>query len=251
MRLAKLREVLAACPLAIQPTGLLEWHGGHNPLGMDGLNATYICERVIAKLGAGVLMPTCWTGTYGYATYPGSIVYEQDTTEAVLFQTYRELVKVGFRVVLVLMGHWGICQQDALHRAREAAANEAKEAGLDVRLLGHRWCDFITDMERLTSEYGGHGQEGETSVAWRIGEVIGIPLVDLAGYRPGTETIPLYPVGKRKMPREKGSTWKWKEEVADASKCGPGVGEEVLSAVIENIIGEVKETLSEIGVSLP
>jgi len=249
MRLARIREVLATCPLAIQPTGLMEWHGEHNPIGMDGLNATYICERAIAKLGAGVLMPTCWIGTYGYATYPGSIVYEQDTAEAVLLQTYRELVKIGFRVVLVLMGHWGTCQQDALRHARDAAAREAKESGLDVRLLGHRWCDFVTGMEYLSNGYGGHGQAGETSVAWRVGEAIGIPMVDIAGFRPGKETIPLYPVGNRRMPREKGPIWTWKEDIADPSKCGPDVGEKLLAAVVDNIIGEIKENLREIGIS--
>ncbi|MEX2728706.1 MAG: creatininase family protein, partial [Candidatus Sigynarchaeum springense] len=184
------------------------------------------------------------------ATYPGSLVYEQDTTEAILFQTYSELVKIGFRVVLVLMGHWGTCQQDALRRAREAAEKEANEAGLDVRLLGHRWCDFVTGMTRLGSDAGGHGQEGETSVAWRIGEAIGIPLVDLAAFRPGIENIPLYTARKGKMPREKGSTWTWRAEVADASKCGPDIGEEVLSVVIENVVGELKEMLGEIGISL-
>lgn len=251
MRPARLREVLASCPLVIQPTGLLEWHGEHNPLGTDGLASTYICERAIVKLGAGALMPTCWVGTYGYATYPGSVVYEQDTAEAVLYQTYRDLVKIGFRVVLVLMGHWGTCQQDALRRARAAATKEAEDAGMDVRLLGFRYADFISDLDRLGTDAGGHGQEGETAVAWSIGEALGIQLVDLSGYRPGTEKIPLYPVGNRKMPREKGSTWTWRAEVVDPSRCGPDVGSAVLSVVVDNILGELKEALREIGAPMP
>ncbi len=52
------------------------------------------------------------------------------------------------------------------------------------------------------------------------------------------------------MPREKGAAWTWKAEIADGSKCGPDLGEEVLAAVIENIVGEVKEILREIGISL-
>jgi creatinine amidohydrolase/Fe(II)-dependent formamide hydrolase-like protein len=247
MRLAQIREVLASCPLAIQPTGLLEWHGEQNPIGMDGLSATYICERVIARLGNGVLMPTNWIGTYGYATYPGGVVFEQDTTEAVFLQIYRELLKIGFRVIVILTGHWGQSQQDALSKARETATQEAKDAGLDVRLLGYRWNDFLVEQ----MSYGGHAQEGETSMAWKIGEEIGLNLVDLEGYQPGTEHIVQYPVGNRQLPKEESETWDWKEEVADASKCSPLVGEAFFDEIVDNMVEELTDALEEIGFKLP
>jgi creatinine amidohydrolase/Fe(II)-dependent formamide hydrolase-like protein len=246
MRLAKIREVLATCPLAIQPTGLLEWHGEQNPIGMDGLTSTYISERVITRLGNGVLMPTNWVGTYGYATYPGGVVYEQDTTEAVFLQIYRELLKIGFRAIIILTGHWGQSQQDALYKARDTATQEAKVAGLNARLMGYRWNDFL--IEQMS--YGGHAQEGETSMAWKIGEEIGMNLVDLSEFKAGTEHIVKYPVGDRQLPREEAEDWEWKDEVADGSKCSPLVGEAFFDEIIDNMVEELTDALEEIGFKL-
>jgi creatinine amidohydrolase len=240
MRPPRIAEVLAECPVAIQPTGLLEWHGNQNPLGLDGLVAQYICERAIVKLNAGALMPTNFVGTYGYAKYPGGVVYDETTVEHVFLQMYKEMMKLGFKVILILTGHWGPTQEGALKRARDAAEALAATNGLQVKLYGMRWADFLF----LTS-YGGHAQDGETSMAWRVGEAYGIPLVDVSGYVVGKEYPPLYPIGDE-VPSHENPEWTWLRDLTDPSICSPEIGEQFISVISDGISEELKDAWQEL-----
>lgn len=56
--IARRRE---ACPVAYVPLGTLEWHGLHNPLGADGLQAEELALRC-ARLSGGVVFPTVYYG---------------------------------------------------------------------------------------------------------------------------------------------------------------------------------------------
>ena len=61
-----------AKPVAYLPLGILEWHGEHCAVGLDGVKAHELCIRA-ARRGGGVCMPvqfwartgkpTCTTGT--------------------------------------------------------------------------------------------------------------------------------------------------------------------------------------------
>lgn len=50
-----------ACPIAWLPCGILEWHGRHNPIGLDGVKAHALCVRLASALG-GLVWPTLWYG---------------------------------------------------------------------------------------------------------------------------------------------------------------------------------------------
>ena len=50
-----------AYPLAYMPVGIIEFHGLHNPLGLDGLQVHGVCVRA-AKKGGGVVFPVPWYG---------------------------------------------------------------------------------------------------------------------------------------------------------------------------------------------
>lgn len=50
-----------ACAVAYIPLGTLEWHGLHNPLGADGLQAEELALRC-ARLSGGVVLPTVYYG---------------------------------------------------------------------------------------------------------------------------------------------------------------------------------------------
>jgi len=49
-----------ACPVAYLPIGILEWHGYHNPLGLDGVKAERLAARLAGKFGGLVLPPLYW-----------------------------------------------------------------------------------------------------------------------------------------------------------------------------------------------
>jgi len=49
------------CPVAYLPAGTLEWHGEHNPLGLDAVKAHRLCCVLADRLG-GLAMPPLWYG---------------------------------------------------------------------------------------------------------------------------------------------------------------------------------------------
>ena len=52
-----------ACPLAYLPIGPIEWHGLHNPVGLDGLKAHGLCVRAAVR-GGGLVFPVPWYGEH-------------------------------------------------------------------------------------------------------------------------------------------------------------------------------------------
>lgn len=61
----ELMKAMHDMPVVIIPTGLLEWHADHLPLGQDTLKSYGICERIIQKLEGGILMPPMYVGRHG------------------------------------------------------------------------------------------------------------------------------------------------------------------------------------------
>lgn len=52
-----------AVPIAYMGLGILEWHGLHNPLGLDGIKANGVACNLARKLG-GLVMPPQYWGEY-------------------------------------------------------------------------------------------------------------------------------------------------------------------------------------------
>ena len=63
MRPAEVIRRREACPLAYLPMGPIEWHGWHNPLGLDGIKAHELCLRA-ARKGGGLVFPVVWYGEH-------------------------------------------------------------------------------------------------------------------------------------------------------------------------------------------
>lgn len=63
LRPEQIVERRSAFPLAFVPLGTLEWHGPHNPVGLDGLKAHGLCVRAAEKCG-GLVFPVVWYGEH-------------------------------------------------------------------------------------------------------------------------------------------------------------------------------------------
>ena len=63
MRPAEVIRRREACPLAYLPMGPVEWHGWHNPLGLDGIKVHELCLRA-ARKGGGLVFPVMWYGEH-------------------------------------------------------------------------------------------------------------------------------------------------------------------------------------------
>jgi creatinine amidohydrolase len=60
LRPKQLVEMRSKKPVAYIGLGILEWHGLHNPLGLDGIKANAILEYIAEELGGIVMPPLFW-----------------------------------------------------------------------------------------------------------------------------------------------------------------------------------------------
>jgi creatinine amidohydrolase/Fe(II)-dependent formamide hydrolase-like protein len=245
MRLDQLQKSIMQCPLVIQPTGILEWHGSHMGLGTDGLIAQYICERVIESLGVGVLMPTNWVGTYGYIHYPGTVCYNEETTYQVFKQNFKELIKIGFRLVVLITGHGGGWQMGAINRAVNATKAHLKTRPPNapkVDIIGQIYNAFVERTPLF------HGQWLETSLHMRVGQAYGIDLVDPSQTPGKNERIPLYNVwDDAEIPIHEDPLWQWQDNFRDPTVCSPEIGEIYIKKYVDGIIAEIREYFQDLG----
>lgn len=178
MRPEELLEVLKTAPIAYLPVGPLEWHGPHNPFGTDALNARAVAEGAVKATG-GVVFPTLYCGTeaprspeivkrMGFEdenTYvvgmdvPGisvpSCYYSEEAFGMILRENLRVMMKIGFRLVVIVNGHGA----DGQIAAGQRIARELSHEG-DTKVL---FC-FGFQPECENDPKMGHANISETSI---------------------------------------------------------------------------------------
>ena len=117
-------QALQRAPICYLPLGVLEGHGEHNAIGLDAIKAHAVCVRA-AELSGGIVAPLLYwatdsredlpDGTYltGGVEHgeryhvPGSMFWiRPETFHALLLDIYEAVRRRGFRVIVVLAGHW-------------------------------------------------------------------------------------------------------------------------------------------------
>jgi creatinine amidohydrolase len=142
--------ILDLAPVAWVPSGTLEWHCHHLPLGLDGLLAETLCERAAARAGGVVVPSTYWA--IGGVPFPYTMRIEPRVVEALFVSILEQLCQVGFRCAIVLACHYGIDHYTAMKRA---ALRVMERSGLMV------WA--LPEFE-LTVDQGFQG--GDHAGAW-------------------------------------------------------------------------------------
>jgi creatinine amidohydrolase len=158
-------ETFSEHALAILPLGSLEYHGPHNPLGVDSIIISGIAERVAVRT-KGLLLPTvtftqCPAHT---AHFRGTISLRPEVMTMYFADILRNILHLGIRKIFILNGHDG-----NIGPGRGAIAQVADEIR-DSALLFASWWEFLSgDMMRAMDMFhqpnGGHGHGGplETS----------------------------------------------------------------------------------------
>ncbi len=156
----ELEAVLLAAPVAFVPIGTFEHHGWHLPICFDGIKAHALCERVAQRTG-GAVLPTFFYGTGGgHIGYKWTLILPEQQIAPLLEATLNHLACQGFKVVVLLTGHYPSEQVAMVHRL----AQEAQGRHPHTRFIG------LTEPEITTPEpgdaYGGdHAAKYETSIA--------------------------------------------------------------------------------------
>ncbi len=189
-------------PAAFVPIGVLEWHGEHLAVGMDGLLAERLCEIAAAQSG-GFSFPTVWYGgplTVGFQEanrdpegrirrkmrfrkgtfneqYLGLSVKEQiEFYDPQMYHLLLQLHQLEMKAVCLVFGHvpWRDLASKAIARFTKRYKDTAvfSEAAFYYPLRRHR--------------IGDHAAKWETSCLWHVRP----DCVDLSVYR-GREKEPL------------------------------------------------------------
>jgi creatinine amidohydrolase len=225
-------EAVVRCPVAYVPLGLLEWHGEHLPLGVDGLKSHALCLAVARAVGGGVVLPPFYVGRPGFTSFPGTMTYRHEVVRDVLVGALEELEKIGFRAVLMVAGHYGRPQQETIAEAVAAFSQHSR-----VRVLA--LCE--TEAVEHLGYRGDHGGPWETSMTLAL-----LPeLVRLDAFRPGEQDIVQYKVSPRpdRYGFEMGGyRLSWSEDVREA--VTPEDSRHKLEDVVRELAKRVRELLA-------
>ncbi|MDX1993062.1 MAG: creatininase family protein [bacterium] len=149
---AELEARIAAQPVVVLSFGTLEWHSHHLPLGLDGLVASAVGERIADRLDA-VLVPVSYWAAGG-VPYPYTLKLPISVIEPLLTSVFEQLSEMGFRVIVAFTGHFGIEQTLTLKRAAYSVMSRSPVTILPV-----------TSYDLISEHYtGDHAGIGETSL---------------------------------------------------------------------------------------
>jgi len=160
-------QAAAARKVVIFPLGAVEEHGAHLPLCTDTLQPEYVAVEVAKKTGC-LIAPTFKYGICNAGrNFPGTLSIEFDTLRLLARDILSELVRNGFRRIIVMSGHAGSSHMVALRlAAQEVVKQNFNCVGAQkVRILVLSDFDFADDLK---DELGfapddGHAGAIETS----------------------------------------------------------------------------------------
>jgi creatinine amidohydrolase len=172
-------QAIAEAPICYLPLGVLEWHGEQNAVGLDAIKAHAICVRAAQQSGGIVAPPIYWASDTredledgSYLTggieigeryhVPGSMFWiRPETFRYLLIDIYETARRRGFKVIVVVSGHWS--KQGNLPLIRASGEDFL------ARNPGMKW-NLLTDQEMaLDLHYPDeHAAGGETSLLMAI-----------------------------------------------------------------------------------
>jgi len=250
MRPHQIREVREEFPVAYLPMGVLEWHGEHNPVGLDAVKATAMAEYFATHTG-GLVMPTFWWGdnrsslaelvfdeeTSGdFDHRPGIIeghgltlkAFEEDARrseeeggwklyESVLRHALHEIATFGFEVIVTIAGHYPLI-------------GPSTDIAMEFNQTGRATVVPIIGFDLVQDRFSGdHAAQWETSLMMYLRP----ELVDIDRLDPMPESAPIGVLGKDPRPShpDGGAS-------ADYGRQGVEAMNEALAAKIGEALGE-------------
>ena len=144
-------------PVVLLPVGAVEQHGPHLPLGADLIQPMHVLNRVAAKTGSILAPPIPYGLVQTSRPFPGSMSVSFDALRAYVRDVLSELVRNGFRRIVVVSGH---AEGDHMAALRTAAKEVVDHGGADITVLSDY--DIVYGSE--FAEAGeGHAGKIETS----------------------------------------------------------------------------------------
>lgn len=188
----ELEALVAETPVAYVPLGTYEHHGWHLPICFDGIKAHALCQRAAQRTGGAVLPPFFYGTGGGHLGYKWTIMPDAEQLAPLVALTLDSLVRFGFRVIVILTGHYPGEQIALVKRlAAEAAARHPQ-----AHFWGLPEHELCTALDGDTFP-GDHAAKYETSIALALNPAW-VALDRLTpGRDPNLVTLPESPRGER------------------------------------------------------
>jgi len=185
MRPCDIEKAVAKNIPVLLPLGAVEYHGQHMPIGTDTLIAEGLCKLIAQKADVIVAPAIPFSPTMHWAggAESGDMDFSEEALAVYALEYIRQLAKVGFRRIYVMLGHQGKGGLPALimeKAGRVAAADISRAMGAGWGCLPPeqlpenvyslvRVCDYdeFSDYSKINRNERmpvGHGGRGETQL---------------------------------------------------------------------------------------
>ncbi|MEM2141848.1 MAG: creatininase family protein [Candidatus Thorarchaeota archaeon] len=151
-------KAISGTRVAILPTGSLEAHGNHLPLGTDTILPEYLADRVSRRTHALVLPPIPFGDSWALEGFAGTVTVRHQTLVEFYCEVMESIFRNGLSRIVVLNGHGGNTS------AIESAAKTATQDNDRIVVIVNWWVDLAKETRREVLETPeGHAAEDETS----------------------------------------------------------------------------------------
>lgn len=109
LRPAEIDAIINESGIAYLPWGALEWHSLHNPIGLDALKIHGLALDCAAVTG-GVVLPVVYAGFQTMKPHAGfkhTIEVPAEVIAGLANAYFDQLADEGFRLLVLMMGHYG------------------------------------------------------------------------------------------------------------------------------------------------
>jgi creatinine amidohydrolase len=229
----RFEELMTKRPLVYVPCGLVEWHGKHLPLGLDGLKMHGLAVRCAEQTG-GIVLPVSWFNAPGFGAFCGTMVYPAEMVRELLVKVLEQTAKMGAKVIALLTGHYGDLQVNTVKHA----AAEFMKANPDVQVLARpEYENVLVDGEAPQD----HAGKWETSIALHL-----FPeLTRMDEHRPGEEAIVKYGEEHAQWPSEK-QPWVWHQDLRATASAE--LGARAVEAIRDRIVADIEQLCARAGI---
>jgi len=218
-------------PVFFVPTGLLEWHGDHLPLGLDSLKAHGICLRIANKIGGGIVLPPNYFGRPGYSSFVGTLTYSETSLDVLFTEMFEQLKKVGAKVIVLLTGHYGECQVNFIKKVSDNFMIENP----DMSIIAQAEYEGVFIDGEIPADHAG---KWETSMFMHLyPEYVHMDRFEM---EPALKKLYLNPPYNYYNEEEK---WVWEQDLRNASSGQ--LGKKVIDRITEYLEVKIKTALDK------
>lgn len=161
MRPNQIEDIHKCMPIAYLPWGALEYHGNHNPIGLDSIKAFNLCVDLAKEIG-GLVLPTVNLAANLIKSYPGvyfpkhSIEFSENLIRLICEEYFEQLVLQGFKIIVLISGHAGQPHLEIL----KTVSDEFNKKYSDIYFWAFAEFDILPDNLLVAN----HSALGETAL---------------------------------------------------------------------------------------